>query len=46
MCLAFPALMNRGVGFWPALGLGCALTLVCFIVTALVMRHFHVDLLP
>ena len=46
MFLAFPALMNRGVGFWPSLGLGCALTLVCFIVTALVMRHFHVDLLP
>ena len=46
MFLAFPALMSRGVGFWPSLGLGCALTLVCLIVTALVMRHFHVDLLP
>lgn len=36
MFLAIPALMSRGVGFWLALGLGCALTVVLY----LAMMHF------
>jgi hypothetical protein len=30
MFLAIPALLRRGVAFWPALGLGCALTLALY----------------
>lgn len=44
MFLAFPALLGR-LGFWPALGAGVILTLVCFAVFAWVMKHFGVQLL-
>ena len=30
MFLAVPALMRRGVAFWPALGAGCVLTVVLY----------------
>lgn len=31
MFLAIPALLRRGVAFWPALGLGCAMTLALYV---------------
>ncbi|HEX2544090.1 MAG TPA: DUF3147 family protein [Ramlibacter sp.] len=45
MFLAFPAMLGRW-GFWPALAGSAALTLLCFVSTALVLRRFGVDLLP
>jgi hypothetical protein len=30
MFLLMPALIRRGVGFWPALGAGCMLTIACY----------------
>lgn len=30
--LILPALLHRGVGFWPALGLGCAVTVVLYLL--------------
>lgn len=44
MFLAFPALLPR-LGFWPTL-LACILiTVLCFILFALLMRRFGIDLL-
>lgn len=31
MFLAIPALLKRGVGFWPALAAGCALTMALYL---------------
>ncbi|GHH20782.1 hypothetical protein GCM10008023_29080 [Sphingomonas glacialis] len=30
MFLVIPALLRAGIGFWPALGLGCALTIALY----------------
>jgi hypothetical protein len=30
MFLVLPALLRRGLGFWPALGVGCVLTIVLY----------------
>jgi len=39
MFLAIPALLRRGVAFWPALGAGCVLTILLYVgVTALAPR--------
>lgn len=31
MFLVIPALLRAGIGFWPALGLGCALTVLLYL---------------
>lgn len=31
MFLLIPALLKRGVGFWPALAAGCALTIILYV---------------
>jgi hypothetical protein len=46
MFLLMPWMMNRGVGFWPSLLAGCALTIGCFAVAALVLKRFGIGLLP
>lgn len=33
MFLLIPALLKRGVGFWPALALGCLLTIMLYLTT-------------
>lgn len=33
MFLVIPMLLKRGLGFWPALGLGCLLTVVLYLMT-------------
>ncbi|MGL5012180.1 MAG: DUF3147 family protein [Paracoccaceae bacterium] len=33
MFLLIPALLRRGIGFWPALALGCALTVALYLLT-------------
>ena len=44
MFLVFPALLRHGVGFWPALGLGCALTVALYLLTVWVAARFGVVL--
>lgn len=44
MFLAFPALLAR-YGFWPALGIGVVLTIVCFVLFALFVKRFGIALI-
>lgn len=45
MFLAFPWLLAR-IGFWPAMLASALITLVCFWLTAMLVRPFGVQLLP
>ncbi|MDK2125975.1 DUF3147 family protein [Parachitinimonas caeni] len=44
MFLLFPALQSR-LGFWPALLASALLTLVCFVLFAMLLRRFGIQLL-
>ena len=44
MFLVFPAILPR-IGFWPSLGLGALLTVVCFATLALVVKRWGIELL-
>lgn len=44
MFLVIPQLLNRGIGFWPALALGCGLTVVLYLVTVWTLTQFGVRL--
>ncbi|MFN3659202.1 MAG: DUF3147 family protein [Pseudolabrys sp.] len=44
MFLVVPALLRAGVGFWPALALGCALTIVLYFATVWLLGKFGVVL--
>jgi len=44
MFLIFPALLRGGTGFWPALGIGCAITVLLYFVTVWVAARFGVAL--
>jgi hypothetical protein len=44
MFLAIPLLLNRGVGFWPALAIGCAMTVALYLAMVWVLGHFGVRL--
>ena len=46
MFLLVPFLLNRGVGFWPALLAGILLTFVLFSSFAVVLKHLDVNLIP
>ena len=46
MFLLMPYLLHKGTGFWPSLGASAVLTVVCFVLTAVVMKRFGVDLIP
>ena len=45
MFLAFPLLLPR-LGFWFTMLVSVAITVACFGLFALVVRHFGIDLLP
>jgi len=45
MFLVMPAMLHRGIGFWPALIANALLTVACFFLTAIVMKRFGVLLL-
>lgn len=45
MFLLLPWMLNRGSSFWTALGAAAALTIVCFWLTALIMKRFGVQLM-
>lgn len=40
MFLAIPAMLRRGVPFWPALGLGCILTIVLYLAMTWIGPRF------
>lgn len=44
MFLVIPALLRAGVGFWPALLAGCALTVLLYLVTIWALAKFGVTL--
>jgi hypothetical protein len=44
MFLVVPALLRHGVGFWPALAAGCALTILLYLVTVWTLAKFGVSL--
>lgn len=44
MFLVIPALLRRGVGFWPALAAGCGLTICLYLALVAVGPRFGVKL--
>ena len=44
MFLAFPWLMSR-FGFWPSLMMACLMTVICFVIFALLVKRFGIELL-
>ena len=44
MFLVMPALLRAGVGFWPTLVAGCALTVVLYLGTVIVLGRFGISL--
>lgn len=44
MFLAIPALLRAGIGFWPALLAGCALTVLLYLATVWALAKFGVTL--
>lgn len=44
MFLVIPMLLNRGMAFWPALALGCAMTVVLYLVMVWALAQFGVEL--
>ncbi|MEZ5275543.1 MAG: DUF3147 family protein [Opitutaceae bacterium] len=46
MFLLMPWMLNRGLGFWTSLGASIFLTVLCFVITAYVMKRFGVSLIP
>lgn len=44
MFLAFPFLLPR-IGFWPTMGASVIITLVCFVLFALLVKRFGIELL-
>ena len=44
MFLVMPAMLRAGVGFWPALGASCALTVVLYFITAWALAKFGINL--
>jgi hypothetical protein len=44
MFLVMPLLLRRGMEFWPALGLGCALTILLYILMTAALSRFGIRL--
>ncbi len=44
MFLVIPMLLKRGLGFWPALGLGCFLTIALYLLTAALLARVGMKL--
>ncbi|WP_203309244.1 DUF3147 family protein [Sphingomonas beigongshangi] len=44
MFLVIPMLLRHGVGFWPALGGGCAVTVALYLATVAIAARFGVTL--
>jgi hypothetical protein len=46
MFLVMPWLLGKGIHFWTALLICIVLTFACFVLTALAVKGFGVDLIP
>ena len=46
MFIAMPVMLRKGVNFWLTLVLSIGITLVCFVLTALIVKKFGIDLIP
>lgn len=44
MFLVVPAMLRGGIGFWPALIAGCALTSALYVLTAWILSRFGIQL--
>ncbi len=44
MFLVIPLLLNRGIGFWPALVVGCGLTVALYLAMVWTLAQFGVKL--
>jgi hypothetical protein len=42
--LLLPLLLRRGVGLWPALGIGCLVTIMLYAIMVLVLQRFGIRL--
>jgi hypothetical protein len=42
----WPWMLRHGWSFWPALAANCAITVACFWLTVVILRHFGTDLMP
>ena len=46
MFLILPWMLRNGWNFWPALGANCLITVGCFWLTVVILRHFGTNLMP
>lgn len=44
MFLLFPALLRQGAGFWPALGVSCAVTIALYLAAVWLLPKFGINL--
>ena len=44
MFLVIPLLLKRGVGFWPALSIGCIVTVLLYLMMVTILSRFGVRL--
>lgn len=44
MFLLIPAMLKRGVGFWPALAIGCFFTMLLYLLMTACLRRFGVSI--
>lgn len=44
MFLIYPAMLRHGVGFWIALGIGCAITVLLYLATIWIAARFGITL--
>jgi hypothetical protein len=44
MFLTFPALLPR-IGFWPTLAASAVITVLCFVLFAMLVRRFGIELM-
>jgi hypothetical protein len=46
MFLAVPFLLHRGINFWIAMAGGVLVTVILFAITAVIVKHLGIDLMP
>jgi hypothetical protein len=42
--LVFPWLLRKGLSFWSCLAIGCALTIVLYLITIALLKRFDINL--
>lgn len=46
MFLLLPWMMKKGFGFWPSLLAGVAVTFLCFVIAAAILKRWNISLFP